>query len=131
MIRNRDPGFAINVERLRVLGDCAVAEQVIDPPPAIEFAGPPSVAPPRVRPRSLAGLLADEVVPAGFEETPDPLPLVRQEAGGVLVGLGVEDVVLGVGDVEVPAEQGRYAGLRGAIGPRAERVEPAFLLAWR
>lgn len=80
---------------------------VVDPPTCVVAEGPPPVRPPRVRSLDVRVQRAHHVhVPAlrRVEDAAEPLPLLRQEPGVLLVGAPVLQVGLAVGDVPVAAD---------------------------
>src|SRR5690349_4671332 len=98
------------------------ADLVVDAPPHIVLARPPTVGPPCVFDR--LGLdRAEAVDPAtGVEQEVQPGALLRQTTGVLLVGGPVLDVVLGVDDVPVAADHIITAAVEPLVEDRPEEI---------
>lgn len=128
MVRYGGPGFSIDVCWSGDLCAGGISEQVVDSPATIEFSRASAIAPPRVWSWSYTGLESDKVIPPSFEQFTDPLTLMGEEAGGVLVGFGVKNIVLGMRDIEIPTENGWYPGAEYRRGPIPEGMQPEVFL---
>ncbi len=116
--------FAVDHGLADVRPQRTVDQQIVNSPAPIQFPGSSPVGPPRVRPLNLAEMLARRIVPAGFQQTAEPGPLMGQESGRFFVGFGVENILFRVGNVEITAKQVRAVVTPGRC-PATKSLQPA------
>ncbi len=91
-------------------------DEVVDAPTHVAFADPGTVAPPGVGADGLGVSLAEDVDIAVVEQAGDPLPFLGEEPGVLLVGLGICEIDLLVGGVDVAADDDALALLPLRLG---------------
>lgn len=85
---------------------------VIQPPPHVPGPGPSQVSPESKSPTSFGVKMPKSVDKPRIQQTGKTFSFLRGKTGIGFVGLGVAQVDLGVGHVEVPAEQDGFLGVQ-------------------
>ncbi len=102
-----------------------VAEEVVNAPAAVEFSGAASIGPPGIGALNVAVMFSNQVVPARLQQFSEPFSFVWHESRSAFVGLGVEDVLLGVSYINVPTEDKRVT-VMPSFGPSLKLSHPFF-----